>query len=841
MGEFFRRFGYLVNRRRRDEELQNDLEFHREMAAREGRGREFGNVLRLREQSREAWGWTWIDRLGQDLSYAVRTLRRSPGFAWTAVLVLALGIGVNVTAFSLFNLVALKPLPVPDAASIVRLERRSPEMNMGQMPYPSVVFYRDHAKTLSAVMAVMGVPPMQMDGDEQMVTASFATANYFAELGARAAVGRLFEQVDDRPDAPGAVVLSYGLWQRRFGADPSIVGRVIHLNKKPVTVIGVTPYAFASLGGQTPDIWLPMGQQPYLVDGSKVLMDSSANSVRMWARLAPGVTAQMAEQDLLALTNELRREHPKDIYDNEFIHSEPGGHLQVMQPNMYRVAGLVGLLTLLILAVACTNLGGLLLARGVTREHEMGIRRAIGASKARIFRQLFTESLLLAVLGSVAGLVLGCAVLRVTLAMIDAQKWLSAMPDWRVLLFSMGMAVGAAMFFGLMPALQMVRQRHRGTLARQMLVGVQVAASCVLLIVAGLLVRATHHALYTWPGFGYEQVWTVDPQLGQHGYEPTAARAYLEGMESRLRGAAGVTSVALVKLPPMGHAVSNIGTEIGGHAVDIYPNWVEPGFFEAMSIPLLRGRNLLPGEKNAVIVSESLARRQWPGQDPIGKPFTTGGPASRQSDTVVGVAGDARVNALSDDDATELYWAAHTDDMPGMSVVVKTAGTVAGLPGVVKAIAGGLDPKVFPEVRSIKVLFRENVAGVEKAAMVVSLIGMVAVLLAGVGIVGLVMYTVSQRTKEIAIRLALGAGKGDVLGAVLRQFCWPVGLGLVAGTVGAAGLSQILRKVLYGVSGLDALSYVSAVGLLVGIIFVAAVWPARRALRVDPVGALRCE
>lgn len=841
MGTLFRRLRYLLNRRQLDQELESDMEFHREMMAREGR-RGFGNPLRLREQARDAWGWTWIERLGQDLRYALRTLMRSPGFTITAILVLAIGIGVNVTAFSLFNMLALQPLPVRDPGSLVQLQRRSPEIFQGEMPYPSVIFYRDHAKTLSAVMAVMGVPPMNLEGSAEPVRTNFATGNYFSELGTHAALGRLFEPaVEDKPDAAPVVVVSYGAWQRRFGGDPSLVGRTIRLNNKPATVIGILPSAFASLGGQHTDVWLPLMQQPYFIEGSKVLTDSSASSVRMWARLAPGVTAKMAEQELLALTNELRRQHPKEIWDNEYIHSEPGGHLQVIGPEMYQVDAEGAVLTLLILVVACANLGGLLLARGVTREREMGIRMAIGASRKRIFRQLFTESLLLAFLGAIVGVALSYAVLRVALVWLDAPPWLSPVPDWRVLAFSISVALGAAIFFGLTPALQIARQRQRKTIARQVLVGAQVAASCVLLIVAGLLVRAMHHMLYTSPGFGYEHVFSIDPQLGVHGYTPSSAQAYLSQMESRLQAMPGVTSVSLVKLPPMGHTVSRTDGEIDGRRVAIYPNWVEPGFFQTMNIPLLLGRTLLPGEKNAVVISESFARRQWPGQNPVGKQFGPTIHGSSLRDTVVGVVGDARLNALNDDDAVEEYWSAQAGDMPGMSMVVKMSGTSEDFVSMTKAISDSLDPKIFPEIRPLKSLYQDTVSTVERLAMVVSLIGLVAVLLAGVGIIGLVAYTVSQRTKEIAIRLALGAERAHVLAAVLRQFAWPMMIGLLAGVGVAAGASKVLRKMLFGVSNLDPASYVGAVAVLVGIVGVATLLPARRALQLNMAKILHYE
>lgn len=841
MNHLFRRLRYLFHRQQFDQELENDMKFHREMMAREGR-KNFGNTLRLREDAREAWGWTWIERLDQDLRYASRTLLRSPGFTTTAVLVLAIGIGVNVTAFSLFNMIALELMPVRDAASLVQLQRRSPENIAGEMPYPSVVFYGNRSKTLSTVMAVMGVPPMNLEGSAEPVNASFATANYFHELGTTAAWGRVFEPLlESRSDAPPVVLLSYGVWQRRFGADPSAVGRTIHLNGKPATVIGITPYTFASLGGQTPDIWLPLPQQPYFIEGSKVLTDSSASSVRMWGRLAPGVSVKAAEQELLALTNELRRQHPKEIWDNEYIHIDPGGHLQVMQPEMYLVAAMVGALTLLILVVACANLGGLLLARGVTREYEIGIRLAIGASRMRIFRQLLTESLLLGCLGSMAGLAFSYAVLRMALVLFDVPKWLNPAPDWRVLLFCMSMALGAAILFGLTPALQIARQRQRKPIARQVLVGAQVAGSCVLLIVAGLLVRAMHHTLYTSPGFGYEQVFSIDPQLGRHGYTPRSAQTYLDQMESRFRAVPGISSVSLVKLPPMGHTVARMDVEIGGHPVAIYPNWVEPGFFQTMNIPLLLGRTLLPGEKNAVVISQSLARRQWPGEDPVGKQFPGDASISKPRDTVVGVVGDARLNALNDDDAVEEYWTAHADDIPDMSMVVKIAGAPESLAPMAKSIAESLDPKIFPEIRPLKSLFRESVWVVEKIAMLVSLIGMVAVLLAGVGIIGLVGYTVRQRSKEIAIRLALGAERAQVLTAVLRQFLWPLAAGLLAGAGVAAGASRVLRKVLYGVSNLDPASYAAAVVLVIGIAGLAALLPARRVLQLNLAKVLHYE
>jgi len=837
MTEFLRRLHYLVNRRRFDRELESDMQFHREMAARAGRAN-FGNMLQLREDAREAWGWTWIDRLWQDLRYGVRVMARSPGFTLTAVLVLAIGIGVNVAAFSLFNMVALKPLPVPHPESLVRLERRAPNAYTSEMAYPSFLFYKDHAKTLLAAIAVLGIPPVQINNDIERTSTSFVTPNYFVQLDTQAAYGRLFSPAfDDSASAPPVAVISYGLWQRRFAGDPAVIGRTIRLNNKPVTLVGVTPYALATLGGQHPDIWLPVAQQPYFVDGSKVLNDFNDSSVRMWGRLARGVTAKMAEQELRRLTNELRQQHPTAVWDKEFIQSSPGGHLQVMQPEMYQVAAIVGVLTLLILAVACGNLGALLLARAVQREREIRIRLAIGAKRGRIFRQLCTESLLLAGTGAVAGLALGCAVIKVALVDLDAPKWLTAAPDLRVLLFTVAMSLVSAIFFGLTPALQIARQAPHKTIARQILVSAQVAGSCVLLIVAGLLVRAAHHALYTGPGFGYERLISIDTQLAQHGYSAAPAKAYLDQMQTRLVAVPGVRSLSLVLLPPLGHTVSRERREIDGHTVMLYPNWVTPGFFQTMQIPMRLGRTFYPGEKNAVIVSESFARKQWPGQNPLGKLVGDGA----LKDTVVGVVGDAHVNALSEDDAVEQYWPAAAGQMPGMVLMVRVAGAVESLPTAARSVSEGLDPKLFPEIRQIKLLYQDNMLVAERVAGAVTLIGLVALVLAGVGVIGLVSFTVWQKTKKIAIMIALGARPGNVLEIVLRQFCRPVAIGLFVGTGIAAAASKIMRHVLYGINNLDPISYAGAIGFLVAILSIAALLPARRALRVNVSKALHYE
>jgi predicted permease len=838
MGELFRRLHYLLNRTRLQQELKNDMEFHHEMSARAG-NTNFGNVLRMQEQAREAWGWMWLERLMQDLRYAARILRHSPGFTFTAILVLAIGIGANVTAFSLFNLIALKPLPIRDPQSIVRFERRSPEITTPVMPHAMIEFYREHAKTLSAVIETMGAPAMEFEQDMQPVRVNFISANYFAELGTQPALGSL--QLPGQANAPAAVVLSYGFWQSRFGGDPSVIGKIVHLNKKVATVIGVTPEDFAALDGQHSDVWLPILQQPYFVEGSKVLTDTtSGGEIAMWARLAPGVTRHAAEQELLGLANQLRKLYPALIWKGEYVVSEPGGHGKIIRPEMYQVAAMVGALVMLILVVACTNLGGLMTARGITREHEIGIRIAIGAGRRRIFRQLFTESVLLAFLGAIAGLLASCLVMRITLAATDAPRWMSAIPDWRVLIFTTGVAVLVAVLFGFAPAWQIALQRQRRTLVRQILIAAQLAASSVLLIVAALLVRATHHLLYTDPGFGYEQVFSIAPELASHGYDPAKSRAYLDQLKNRLAALPGVQSVALSEMPLLGNGITaSMSVAIHGQPVTVYPNSVDPGFFRTMDIPMLRGRTFLPNERNVDIVSESFAARQWPGEDPLGKSMWRDG--NNNKDVIVGVVGNAHIKALNDTDALEAYWPIQPENLPGATLVVKTTGSPEENLKQAKTIVESLDPNLFPSIWTLKSGFRRNTEDLKKVAMVVSLLGFIAVTMAAIGIVGLVAYSVSQRTKEIAIRLALGAKHLHVLSAVLKQFCWPIVLGTITGIGATVGVSRFMRKFLFGIGNLDPLSYATAISVLIVLIGFAAVAPVRRALRLDVARTLHYE
>jgi predicted permease len=837
MPEFLRRLGYLLNRRRLDRELAGDLEFHREMAAREGR--RFGNTLLLREESREAWGWTWMDRLAQDLRYAGRALRKSPGFTLAAILMLAIGIGVNVAAFGFFDLMVLRPLPIRDPDTLLRFERRGQPDFAWTVPYPELAFFREHSRTLSAVLAVTSARVI-MEGDPRRIMAGFVTPNLFSELAAPLVLGRVFQDNED------VAVLSHGFWESHFGADPLVVGKTIRLNGKLVTVAGVASRQFSGLSMEAPDLWMPLTQQPVIVSGSKLLTDFSLDSggVQMFGRLQPGLIPKVAEDELRLLASELRKQDPKNIWKNEALHSEPGGYARNLggtrrgtgngdRDDVSPVIALVGTLTLLILFVACGNLGSMLLARGVARDREISIRVSVGAGRGRLIRQLFTESLVLALLGSFAGLALGFAVLRSLMLMVNAPLWLDPTPDWRVIAFSVGIGFLAAILFGLTPAWQVARQRHRATFLRHVLIGAQVAASCVLLIVAGLLVRALQQATSADPGFQYQNVLAVDPGLFVHGYSPENSRAYLDALQSRLHELPGVQSVTLTSTPPLLHrnVITTRNSDWGSMEVHTYH--VDPQFFGTLKIPILLGHGLTHGDRNAIVVSESLARRRWPTESPLGKPF--------DNRVVAGVAGNARMNAGSDPDSVELYDLPEPDALPAMVLLVKTSAPPESLVPVIASIAKSVDPQVLPEVELLKSSFRESLRQAEGSALVVSLLGLVAQLLACLGIVGVVAYAVSQRTREIGIRMALGAKPAHVVSIILRQFSRPVVIGLLLGVGAAAALSQILRRELYGISHLDPVTYFVVIGLFAGTVALAALLPARRALRVDPILALRHE
>lgn len=844
MRELLRRLHYLLHRDRFEEELVREMEFHREMAAREG-GRPFGNTLRLREEARDAWGWSWIDGLSQDIRYAVRTLRRAPGFSAAVVLILGVGIGANLAVFTTFDRMALTPLPVRAPDSLLRFTRHAQGTFSDNFLYGAVAFYGAHSRALSAVLASQPVK-LALEDDPTPLRGLFVTANYLDELGATTVLGRTLDPGRDAGhDAMPAVVLGHGAWQQRFGGDPAVLGRTIRLNGKPVTVIGVTSRSFVGLELEGSDAWLPLAAKPYVFEGSGPIASFSEGGarVRFWGRLQAGFAPRTAEAEVTGLTRELHRRHPEQIAEDERLTGERGAYATSLMGGqggaVYPVLGMVGSLTLLVLAGACANLGGLLLARGAAREREIAVRRALGAGRGRLIRQLFTESLVLAALGAIAALGVGYGVLQGLLATTVSPAWFDPAPDWRVVLFAVGAAAASAVVFGLAPASSVVRRSHATTRSRRTFISSQVAASCILLIVAVLLARALDRAASSSPGFETERVVILDPALWSHGYTPAAARTFMDTLGERLRSHPSVEAVALTSHPPLGDRWTVVETKLSEREVGVHFSYVDPFFFEVMEIPLVRGRALQRGDVTAGVVSESLARLQWPTADPLGKMFPSIG--NRKGFTVVGVAGNARLLSPEDSDAVEIYRLADESLMPSMVALVRAAGPPEALASHTAAAARAIDPRLSPDVQLLKDSFDDSLHVSAYAATSASLLAVVALAIACLGVWGLVAYSVTQRTREIGIRVALGARPPHVLALVLRQLCVPFTGGLLAGLAGAVALSQVLRRGLYGVSHLDPVAYVGAVGILVAAAALAGAWPARRALRVDPSRALACD
>ncbi len=855
LGELFRRVQYLLTRRRRAQELEDEMAAHREMAARDGAITRFGDDLRLREDAHDVWGWTWLDHLGQDVRFSVRMLRRSPGFTAVAVAVLAIGIGANVAAFGFFNLLVLRPLPVREPETILRLERRSPGAYNGSLSYPQMTFVRDHATTLSAVMAWTSAR-LTPDQEGKALSAQFVTGNLFDDLGAPVRLGRGLDPRDGEPQADPVAVLSHGYWLRRYGADSTVVGRVLRLNGQPATIVGVAAPSFAGLSLDSPDLWLPLERHPYFVAGSTLLTDVSGNGgVRAFGRLQPGVTPEAAEAELRGLMDALRRERPDAVWDGEWLRATPGGYPtglmeggrrgsgQAPRGELLTIFGLVGALALLILATACANLGGLLLARGVAREREMAIRAAVGAGRARLVRQLLTESLVLALAGSAAGLACGSAVLRGLMTLTGAPPWLDTTPDWRVVAFAAGAAWAVALLFGLAPALHTARLRRSRTAAREVLIGIQVAASCVLVIVASLLARGVVRASTIDPGFEVQHVLSVDPGLRAHGYTPARARTFLATLSGRLARLPGVRSVALATVAPLSHVTWTIGTELDGRPLSLLVNHVSPEYFGTLSIPLLQGRTFVPQDTRALVVSDALARRAWPGLSPIGRQLVLGEDESghKIAFTVVGLVGSSRLPNENAPDALEAYLPIGPDEQPLLVALVRTSGPADGMAPAAAAATQAIDPDLFPEVESLGTWLDRRVESTAYVAYSVGALGLFALLLACLGIVGLVAYAVAQRTTEIGLRMALGARPQDVLFVFGRHFVRPIAIGLAAGVLGAAGLSQLLRAQLFGLSPMDPTTYAAAAGMFVMAATLATLLPARRALAVEPIEALRHE
>jgi len=823
MGELWRRLWYLLNRSRFERELREEMDAHRAMKS--GGEVPFGNALRLREEAAEQWGWQWLERLRQDVRFAVRLLVRAPAFTLSAVGLLSLGIGFSLAAFQIIDALALSWLPVPEPQTLIMLHRRTPRGTSTAFSYPAFDFYRSHATSVTGAMALVQDGVTLGDDTSRHVNARFVTTNYFSELGATPLVGRLLDASDERPGADPVVVLSERLWRARFGGDPSLVGRPLRVNGQLFTLVGIVPKSFVGLNDGA-KAWLPIARHDVAFPGSRLLADWDGFAVAFYGRISNGMSRAAIEARLLPDVRALRALRPGDVEEDEWLSVLPAGKYLSIYEGVAAL-GLAGALITLVLVTACMNLGLLVLARTLGREREFSIRLSVGATRRRLARQLLTEHLLLGVIGAAAACFASTQITRLFFVFTDAPIGLAPQFDVRALGAAAVLAVVSSIAFGFAPVWQTIRPAStRHVRARNVLIAMQVAAASVLLIVSGLLVRGVIRITRVPLGFDYEHAIVADPALANYGVNPGAALAYWNGVDSAVRGVPGVANVAVSTLPPLGNRVS-----INREGTVFYR--VTPSYFDTMRIPLRRGRLFSAGEKGVVLISEALARRRWSGEDPIGQTFS--------GSTVIGMVGDARTVRLSDGNATECYGAIEPSQLADSVMVVRVTGDPRPVAALVAAVLRSRDERLTPSVNLLGDLLDERLSGSRQVAAVTSVLGVSALLLAITGLGGLVAFTVSQRLREIGVRIALGARPRDVVQAIARQFAYPLLWGAAAGMALAAGAGFVLSRELYGVSYLDPIAHLGALLLFACVAALAALPSIRRALRVDPIRTLRHE
>jgi predicted permease len=829
----FRRIRYLLNRSALERELQDEMSAHREMLAAD-RKASFGSDLRLREQTRDIWGFTWLDQLRQDLAYGARQMRRSPGFTLMAITVLALGVGLNLGVFQIANSIFYNRISVRDSAVLQRVIRQSPARKLYAFPSGIASFYHDNGSQFAYLITEhAGTVPVSLENDSANVRAQFVSGNYFQALGVAALKGRLLELSDSNLGA-GQInaVISNGYWQRRFGGDAGILQHTVDVNRKPVQVVGIAPVDFDGLNQNHADLWLPEALRPRLIEGTSPADEFRRPDTALFGVLKPGVSAASAGDQLIALAAEMRAQHPNAFEENESIRAQPLGD------DERRFGSFVFLIpiVLLILLASCANLGNILLARGLTRAHEIEARMAVGAGRWRVVRQLMTESLLLSACATLVGLFVarvGTRLYFVGFSGVTRATELRIMMDWPIILAAVALAMFSTLLFGLAPALAATRGGRPTTGARRTLLAIQVAVSSVLLICSGLLARGGQRLTASGSRMNFEKIVIVEPDLESVNLAPSAARQALDDLQQRLSRMPGVAGVTVATGAPIfGVRVQNAP----GLPTTFWQS-VDPSYFGLMQIPITRGRNFLPGEPATnMIISESAARFRWPKEDPLGKQWGSQG----DGPTVVGVVADTEATAFRNASAIEAYTPMQDKNAPTAVLIVRTIGdpgpqlqnmrTAATLPGTSPWIS---------RLQSQVDMWIEHSGAATKS---ITALGGTGSILAGIGVFGLIAFSVAERTREIGLRIALGAGRGGIVRALFAQYAGPLVVGCAAGVALAFALIRSLQsQIILGLITFDPLGYLPGLAGFLAILIVAVLIPVRRALRIDPASALRWE
>ena len=825
--------------------------------------------------------WQFLEVLLQDIRYAGRMLRRSPGFTATAIAALALGIGANTAIFTVVNTVLLQPLAYPEPDRLVQLELSSPQGNGNITSIPKFNVWREQTQVFQDVAAYdLGGPGVNLTGGDrpEQLKGVHVSAEFFPLFGARVVAGRTFSAEEDRPGGPPLAVITGGLWRRRFGSDPNLVGKSIDLGGEPYTVTGILDPAFTS--DPPADIYLPLKADPNSTD--------QAHYLRAAARLKPGVTLEQAKAAMKLAAEEFERKFPVPGAQAGALGSFTAEPLRDTVVGDVRKALLVLLGAVsFVLLIACANVANLLLARATIRKREIAIRAAIGAGRGRLIRQLLTESVLLSLAGGTLGLGLGYLGVRGLLTInpgniprIGEQGSAIAL-DWRVLAFTLGVSVLTGILFGLIPAFNASRTDLNATLkesglrsgsgvrqnkARSILVVTEMALALVLLVGAALLIRTFSVLRSVDPGFDTHNVLTMDMSLtGTRFDKATGVNQLVREAQRRVESLPGVTALASTCCLPLeggfglpfiieGRPLTN-GPAHGG------ASWhtVSPRYFEVFKIPLVHGRMFTDrddgGGARVVLINEGLAKQFWPNSDPVGQRITIGkgvGPEFEEPPReIIGIVGDVRDQGLNNNPDPIMYIpvAQVTDGVTalnnGIIPITWTIRTNVEPYSLSKEIqeelrtaSGGLP---VARIRSMEQVRGESTSRSDFNMTLLVIFAGVALLLAAIGIYGLMAYSVQQRTQEIGIRMALGASAQDVRTMVVRQGMALALAGVVLGVAAAFGLTRLMASLLYGVTPRDPIAMTSVAVLLVGVALAATYFPARHASRVDPVVSLRYE
>lgn len=812
-----------------------------------------------------------MKNLLQDIRYGLRTMFKSPGLVLVVGLSIGLGSGLNITIFSLINAILLRPLPViARQEQLVELYTSSPGLRFGAVSYPDYADYRDNNQVFSDLIAQRVTPvSLSSGGNNQIVAGAIVSGNYFTGLGVNPLLGRPFSPEEDRtPNSYPVAVISHSLWQRAFGGDPQIVGKSVVVNSQSFNVIGVAPEGFiGTTVGLAPDIWFPLMMQARVLPGSDRLTDRGARWLNVIGRVKPGVSNEQAEAGMQAVVSRLAQEYPVTNKGTSPTAVRLGEGSVGIRKNMSGVLLLLMAVVALVLLIACFNVANLMLARALARHKEIGLRQALGATRMRLVQQLLTESVLFSLFGGAVGLLVAYVSTKLLLNLIPPTSIpvvFDLSLNERVFVFALLVSVLTGIIFGLAPAIQTTKadllpslkddgagqQGYKKSRLRSLLVVGQVAISLVLLICAGLFLRSLQNAQNSNPGFEPEKLAAVSTDVGLQGYDPEGGQRYYQQLAERLGKLPGVETGSLANAVPLsGGGQQQISVQIPGYepppdtilAIDY--NTIGPNFFQVMSIPFVQGRDFADFDTKAAagvcIINETMARRFWPGANPVGQHLSLAG--GKTPLEVVGVVKDSKYYNLKEDPRPYLYLPFLQNYESRMTAFIKTPGDAAAVLPAVRREVEALDKSMPAKVMTMRDALGVVLIQQKLAAVLLSIFSLLALALATVGLYAVMAYSVSKRTREIGIRMALGAQRGDVLKLILRQGMILTVIGLGVGLAASFALTRFFAKLLYGVSPTDFATFAVITLFQVAVALLASYIPARRATRVDPLHALKYE